>query len=162
MRSGLRLGFIGYVMHLQTISFVHSVQYNAKRLLLPRPYAGIRYIVWHDSPGRLTRLPHSALVHLKSCALPDIRSPMMSPKRPKTELKISMTSIFTNLEEGFWSESRSCWGLAHGLQRRICSVCQSSAASVDAHRNATYEVTHANQQASPEQCVASEVTVPRI
>lgn len=42
----------------------------------------------------------SFLVHFyaKSLAFPDKRRPMIRPKRPRTELKISMTRIFTNLQ----------------------------------------------------------------
>jgi hypothetical protein len=36
--------------------------------------------------------------HLKGTAFPDISNPIISPNNPKTELKISITNIFTNLQ----------------------------------------------------------------
>lgn len=58
------------------------------------------------------------VVYWKSGALLDSNRPMMSPNKPSTELKISMTRIFTNLVNGQTSSAyyarlnqRTCSGL---------------------------------------------------
>lgn len=42
---------------------------------------------------------YTATLDLKSPAFPETSKPMMSPNSPKTELNISITSTFTNLEQ---------------------------------------------------------------
>lgn len=76
---------------------------------------------------------------------------MIRPKRPNTELKISMTRILTKLRR-----STSVLFIAHGnrlvrnIQCRIRSIGQRSAATVDADSNTADEITHADGQARPE------------
>jgi hypothetical protein len=63
-------------------------------------------------------------IYLKSFALPETRSPIIRPKRPNTELKISTTNILTNL--AFMSVKNF-----HVTQRRL-SYKLGSAASANA------------------------------
>ena len=57
----------------------------------------------------------------KSPALPESRSPMMSPNSPSTELKISMTKIFTNLFD--YVSTTTTVNVVPRLQARICRIC---------------------------------------
>lgn len=50
-----------------------------------------------STPVDLYAFPTSPVFHLNSGAFPCTRSPMMSPNKPKTELKISMTRTLTKL-----------------------------------------------------------------
>lgn len=44
----------------------------------------------------------------------------------------------------------------------VCSICQRSATSVDAHRDAANQVAHAHGQASPEEGISAKVVVSRV
>jgi len=87
-----------------------------------------RYERWTDVrwafSARFTR--HRTYYHYpaeKSCAFPDTSRPMISPKSPKTELKISMTRTLTNLERSFQyvyhCNNQCVW---NNIQTRVSSI----------------------------------------
>jgi hypothetical protein len=86
--------------------------------------------------------------YLKASAFPETSSPMINPKRPKTELKISMTRILTNLYTMLVSMLLADKGST--LQCGIRCICKRGAASVDSNRHTTDQVTHADSYACPE------------
>ena len=96
--------------------------------------------------------------YLKSGALPDTSSPIMSPNSPSTELKISMTKILTNLG-GFVSVShvRDPEAIPKNSQSRIGCIRKRSTTPIDPHGHTTDQVAHAHGQAGPEQGVAGVV-----
>lgn len=76
----------------------------------------------------------------------------MSPKRPRIELKISMTRILTNLmvkismvSQVFLLVAKSAGRVC--IQGRVRSIGQCSTTAIDSNSNAAYEVTRANGQA---------------
>ena len=86
---------------------------------------------------------------------------MIRPKRPNTELKISITSILTKL--------RICqrrFGGVGGepgyIQGRIGRIRKRGTAAVDTDGNAAYQVAHADRDARPEERVARVVAVGRV
>lgn len=94
---------------------------------------------------------------------------MMSPKSPRTELKISITRTLTNLKRkgislfvpstlpathprgrrGFGGEDDSI-----NSQARIGGVGQRCTAAIYSNRNTAYEVTHPHRQSGPEERIA--------
>jgi hypothetical protein len=97
------------------------------------------------------------MYHSKSVAFPESKRPMINPKRPRMELKISIMKILTNLIS-YISRCRHCkFPFGFNLQTRISCIRQRCAASVDAHRYTANQVAHSHSYASPEQCIASEV-----
>lgn len=83
----------------------------------------------------------------------------MRPKSPRTELKISMTRILTNLQtESVWefrTRGRS------DVQAGVSSIGERSTATVDANRNTADQVASADQETRPEQSKASVVVAAR-
>jgi hypothetical protein len=87
----------------------------------------------------------------------------MRPKRPKTELKISMTRILTNLYLGInthvyqqYQQGEVC------SQRWVGGIGKGSATAVDTDSNTADQVAQADRQASPEQRKASVIGIGRV
>ena len=110
--------------------------------------------------------------HLNSGALLDTSKPMMSPKRPRIELKISITRTLTNLQRKGVSlfithtylqpnppSPGERWGGGEGegggflinSQAWIRGISQRCTAAIDSNRNTANEVTHPHRQPSPEE-----------
>lgn len=87
----------------------------------------------------------------------------MRPNRPRTELKISITRILTNLQ---WLSILALRvprvKCQKNIQCRIGSIRQRGAAPVDTDRNTAHQVAHADREAGPEQGVARVVAVSRV
>lgn len=94
---------------------------------------------------------------------------MMSPKSPRTELKISITRTLTNLRRKIISpflsntltatHPRGRRGFVGGddsinPQARIGGISQRCTAAIDSNRNTAYEVTHPHRQPRPEERIA--------
>jgi hypothetical protein len=106
------------------------------------------------------RLFNPTCIYLKSFAFEDTNNPMMRPKSPRTELKISITRILTNLETQLAMEFDQ--NITYNVQTWIRSIRQSSTASINAHRYATHQIAHSHCQASPEQRIPSIVIASRV
>jgi len=97
-----------------------------------------------------------------SGALLETNKPTISPKRPRTELKISITRILTNLHTG-QCPCPSRYTFRKGdVQRGIGSIGKRSTTTIDANGDTTDEIAHADGQAGPEQGIASVVAVTRV
>lgn len=87
------------------------------------------------------------LVHLKSLAPLDSSKPMISPNKPSTELKISMTKILMKL----WRESamlQDCH--CEYLQSWVCSIGERRTTAIDTDRDTTDHVAASHQDTAPE------------
>jgi hypothetical protein len=86
---------------------------------------------------------------------------MIRPKSPRTELKISMTRILTNLYSKV--SIRKTWirGGNSNVQAGVSSISKRSTATVDTDRNTTDQVAHADQETGPEQSETSVVVAAR-
>ena len=88
---------------------------------------------------------------------------MMRPKRPKTELKISITRILTNLVAE--TSAFATWHTTSHTQysqTRIRCIRQRRTAPIDAHGHSAYQVAHAHRQATPEERIARIVVAARV
>ena len=86
----------------------------------------------------------------------------MRPKSPRTELKISMTRILTNLYRKVSTHSiRENGEQVSNVQARISSISERSTATVDTNRNTADQVASADQQTRPEQGKSSVVVAAR-
>jgi hypothetical protein len=85
----------------------------------------------------------------------------MRPNRPRTELKISMTRILTNLSARK-SDVSIQWCQKGPLQRGIGCIGEGRATAIDTDSNTADQVAHAHGYASPEQgetgvvCISGE------
>ena len=85
----------------------------------------------------------------------------MSPNSPKTEEKISITRIFTNL--CLISTILHCPFIARrNIQAWISSIGQGGTAPIDTHTDTTDQIAHADQHAGPEQGISSVVVAATI
>ena len=79
-----------------------------------------------SSPARIAQASIYNIYYENSDALPCISKPTIKPKRPRTELKISITKIFTNLvasqqwEVSMGSCSRTGSDLLHQQGQHHC------------------------------------------
>jgi hypothetical protein len=126
-------------------------------------------------------LPMLESNYWKSAAFPDTSSPMIKPKSPRTELKISMTRILTNLRRvsnmpspyhplsdptrlhpPSHSNQAKATNEKQNSQTRIRGVRQRSPRAINAHTNTTDQITHADGQAGPKQRIAGVVVAARV
>lgn len=87
---------------------------------------------------------------------------MIRPKSPRTELKISMTRILTNLyHEVSIHETGGCGGHESHVQAGVSSVSKRSTTAVDTNRDTADKVASADQKTRPEQSETSVVVAAR-
>lgn len=85
----------------------------------------------------------------------------MSPNRPKTELKISITRILTNLGQTV-RISLTTYKFSGHSQARVGSIRQCSTTSVDSDGDTAYQIAHADRDSRPEQGIAGVHIRPRV